>query len=120
MPIQRFEGVEPLHGFGLIGVSMDSIDAVHTINGVRHLIWIILQIQILSCDLPQQQQPFFRQLHDIAQPNQPAIQTFSENYRKIADEYDGDRFLMGEADGDKGRAMEVSKTFTDMTATRDL
>jgi alpha-glucosidase len=38
---------------------------------------------------------------------------FSENYRKIADEYDGDRFLMGEVDGDKGRAMEVSKTFTD-------
>ncbi|NCX08020.1 MAG: alpha-glucosidase, partial [Rhodobacteraceae bacterium] len=62
---------------------------------------------------PQQQQPFFRQLHDVAQLNQPAIQTFSENYRKIADEYDGDRFLMGEVDGDKGCAMEVSKTFTD-------
>ncbi|MGB0426718.1 MAG: alpha-amylase family glycosyl hydrolase, partial [Paracoccaceae bacterium] len=64
-------------------------------------------------DLPQQQQPFFRQLHDVAQLNQPAIQTFSENYRKITDEYDGDRFLMGEVDGDKGCAMEVSKTFTD-------
>ena len=90
------------------------MDEVHKINGDQApYLDNTANPDFIPGDLPQQQQPFFRQLHDVAQLNQPAIQTFSENYRKIADEYDGDRFLMGEVDGDKGRAMEVSKTFTD-------
>ena len=59
--------------------------------------------------LPQDQQPFFRQLHDTAQLNQPAIQRFSEAFRIIADQYE-DKFLMGEVDGDD--AVKVSETFT--------
>jgi alpha-glucosidase len=49
----------------------------------------------------------------VAQLNQPVIQKFSSAYRKIADEYEGDRFLMGEVDGDEGNAMNVSKTFSE-------
>ena len=63
--------------------------------------------------LPQDQQPFFRQLHDAAQLNQPGIQEFCESYRRIADSYDNDRFLMGEVDGDNDNAMSVSETFTE-------
>jgi len=59
--------------------------------------------------LPQQQQPFFRQLHDSAQLNQPAIQNFSESYRRVADTY-GDKFLMGELHGDD--PVQASETFT--------
>ena len=96
------------------GVDGFRLDAVHTINGDQApYLDNTANPDFIPGDLPQQQQPFFRQLHDVAQLNQPAIQTFSKNYRKIADEYDGDRFLMGEVDGDKGRAMEVSETFTD-------
>ena len=104
------------------GVDGFRLDAVHTINGDQApYLDNTANPDFVPGDLPQQQQPFFRQLHDVAQLNQPAIQTFSENYRKIADEYDGDRFLMGEVDGDKGCAMEVSKTFTDTgRLTRNL
>ena len=59
--------------------------------------------------LPQQQQPFFRQLHDTAQLNQPAIQSFSESFRSVADQY-ADRYLMGELHGDDPIA--ASQTFT--------
>jgi len=61
--------------------------------------------------LPQDQQPFFRQLHDAAQLNQPSLQQFSEAIREVADSYD-DRFLMGECDGDNDDAVKVSSTFT--------
>ena len=52
-------------------------------------------------------------MHDVAQLNQPVIQEFSKAFRKIAEEYDGDRFLMGEVDGDKGNAMNVSEAFSE-------
>ena len=61
--------------------------------------------------LPQDQQPFFRQLHDAAQLNQPSIQAFSEAIRAVANGYE-DRFLMGEVDGDNDDAVKVSQTFT--------
>ena len=64
------------------------------------LIRIICQSLILSLSLPQEQQPFFRQLHDSAQLNQPNIQKFSEAFRAVADNYEGDKFLMGESYGD--------------------
>ena len=92
------------------GVDGFRLDAVHTINADSapykdneanpHFV---------PGELPQQQQPFFRQLHDTAQLNQPSIQVFSESYRRIADEY-GDRFLMGELHGDD--PVKASKTFT--------
>ena len=49
----------------------------------------------------------------MAQLNQPVIQEFSKAFRKIAEEYDGDRFLMGEVDGDEGNAMNVSEAFSE-------
>jgi len=92
------------------GVDGFRIDAVHTINADS----APYQNNLANPDfvpgpLPQQQQPFFRQLHDSAQLNQPAIQTFSENFRVIADQYD-DRYLMGELHGDDPIA--ASQTFT--------
>ena len=62
--------------------------------------------------LPQDQQPFFRQLHDSAQLNQPEIQEFIEELRLVADSYEGSRFLMGELDGDNDNSVEISKIFT--------
>ena len=95
------------------GVDGFRLDAVHTINGdtppyrnnmTNH------DFELGS--LPQNQQPFFRQLHDSAQLNQPAIQEFIKELRAVADSYEGSRFLMGEVDGDKNAALKVSKTFT--------
>ena len=95
------------------GVDGFRLDAVHTINA-----------DSFPCKdnpanpkfklgpLPQDQQPFFRQLHDAAQLNQPAIQDFCASYRRIADCYEDDRFLMGEVDGDNDSALTVSETFT--------
>ena len=82
------------------GVDGFRLDAVHTINA-DSAPYENNQANpdFVPGDLPQQQQPFFRQLHDSAQLNQPAIQIFSEAYRKVADEY-GDKFLMGELHGD--------------------
>ena len=59
----------------------------------------------------QDQQPFFRQLHDEAQLNQPAIQQLSTALRALTDEYE-DRFLVGEVDGDNDNGAAVSETFT--------
>ena len=92
------------------GVDGFRIDAVHTINADSEP----YNNNKANPDfvpglLPQQQQPFFRQLHDSAQLNQPAIQSFSESFRSIADEYD-DRFLMGELHGDD--PIKASQTFT--------
>ena len=93
------------------GVDGFRLDAVHTINGdsapyknnqPKH--------DFVQGALPQEQQPFFRQLHDTGQLNQPAIQKFSEAFRQVAESYDGDRFLMGELHGDD--AVLASKTFT--------
>ena len=61
--------------------------------------------------LPKDQQPFFRQLHDEAQLNQPAIQTLSTALRAVADQYT-DRFLVGEVDGDNDNGTAVSANFT--------
>lgn len=92
------------------GVDGFRLDAVHTINGNS----APYKDNLANPDfepgpLPQQQQPFFRQLHDSAQLNQPEIQLFSEAFRTVADGYD-DRFLMGELHGDD--PVLASQTFT--------
>ena len=93
------------------GVDGFRLDAVHTINADSAPYRNNLpKPDFVVGALPQQQQPFFRQLHDTAQLNQPAIQQFSETFRAIADSYDGDRFLMGELHGDD--AVLASQTFT--------
>lgn len=92
------------------GVDGFRLDAVHTVNGDSAPYRDNPPDPDFTVGpLPQDQQPFFRQLHDAAQLNQPAIQTFSSAIRAVADEYE-DRFLMGEVDGDD--AMAVSATFT--------
>ena len=92
------------------GVDGFRLDAVHTINADS------APYQDNSTKpnfepgpLPQQQQPFFRQLHDTAQLNQPSIQRFSEAFRAVADSYE-ERFLMGELNGDD--PVIASQTFT--------
>ena len=93
------------------GVDGFRLDAVHTINADSAPYHDNQpKPDFVQGALPQEQQPFFRQLHDSAQLNQPAIQGFSEAFRKIADSYDGDRFLMGELHGDD--PVLASKTFT--------
>ena len=93
------------------GVDGFRLDAVHTINAnVAPYKDNLPNPDFVPGPLPQDQQPFFRQLHDTGQLNQPAIQTFSEAFRSVADSYDGDRFLMGELDGDD--AVLASETFT--------
>ena len=82
------------------GVDGFRLDAVHTINADSEP----YRNNLPNPDFepgpyPQQQQPFFRQLHDSAQLNQPPIQVFSESFRSVSDQY-GDRFLMGELHGD--------------------
>lgn len=92
------------------GVDGFRLDAVHTINADSAPYKNNLaNSDFMPGHLPQQQQPFFRQLHDSAQLNQPAIQSFSESFREVADHY-GDRFLMGELHGDDPIA--ASQTFT--------
>ena len=93
------------------GVDGFRLDAVHTINAdTAPYKDNQPNPDFVPGPLPQDQQPFFRQLHDTGQLNQPSIQTFSEAFRSVADNYDGDRFLMGELDGDD--AVLASKTFT--------
>ncbi len=92
------------------GVDGFRLDAVHTINADSAPFRDNqANPDFVPGPLPQQQQPFFRQLHDTAQLNQPAIQTFSESFREVADQY-GDRFLMGELHGDD--PILASQTFT--------
>jgi len=94
------------------GVDGFRLDAVHTINGdVAPFRDNPANPDFELGPLPQDQQPFFRQLHDAAQLNQPCIQTFSEAIRTVADGYE-DRFLMGEVDGDNDDAVKVSEVFT--------
>lgn len=94
------------------GVDGFRLDAVHTINGDSAPYRDNPpNPEFVVGPLPQDQQPFFRQLHDAAQLNQPAIQLFSEAIRAVADEYE-DKFLMGEVDGDNDDAMKVSEGFT--------
>ena len=96
------------------GVDGFRLDAVHTINADSFPYKNNPANPTFKLGpLPQDQQPFFRQLHDAAQLNQPGIQEFCESYRRIADSYDNDRFLMGEVDGDNDNAMSVSETFTE-------
>ena len=93
------------------GVDGFRMDAVHTVNGsVAPYQNNKPKPDFVVGDLPQQQQPFFRQLHDTGQLNQPEIQKFIESFRKVADCYGGDRFLMGELHGDD--PVLASKTFT--------
>ena len=93
------------------GVDGFRLDAVHTINAdTAPYKDNQPNPEFVAGPLPQDQQPFFRQLHDTGQLNQPSIQTFSEAFRSVADSYEGDRFLMGELDGDD--AVLASKTFT--------
>ncbi len=94
------------------GVDGFRLDAVHTINADSAPYKDNpANPEFVLGPLPQDQQPFFRQYHDGAQLNQPNIQRFSEEIRKVADSYD-DRYLMGECDGDNDNAMMVSQTFT--------
>ena len=93
------------------GVDGFRLDAVHTINGdVPPYKNNLAKDDFVLGVLPQQQQPFFRQLHDTGQLNQPNIQKFSEAFREVADSYDGDKFLMGELHGDD--PVLASRTFT--------
>ncbi len=92
------------------GVDGFRLDAVHTINAdVAPYQNNQANPKFVPGPLPQQQQPFFRQLHDSAQLNQPAIQAFSESFRSVADSY-SDRYLMGELHGDD--PIKASQTFT--------
>ena len=92
------------------GVDGFRLDAVHTINAdSAPYVNNLPNPGFVPGPLPQQQQPFFRQLHDSGQLNQPSIQSFSESVRAVADHY-GDRFLMGELHGDD--PIKASKTFT--------
>lgn len=92
------------------GVDGFRLDAVHTINADSAPYQNNLaNPKFEPGPLPQQQQPFFRQLHDSAQLNQPAIQSFSESFRVVADQYP-DRFLMGELHGDD--PIKASRAFT--------
>lgn len=92
------------------GVDGFRLDAVHTINAdTAPYKDNEANPDFKTGELPQQQQPFFRQLHDSAQLNQPSIQMFSEAMRAVADDY-GDKFLMGELHGDD--PVLASKNFT--------
>ena len=92
------------------GVDGFRLDAVHTINADQAPYENNKpNLKFVPGELPQQQQPFFRQLHDSAQLNQPSIQSFSESFRAVADKF-GDRFLMGELHGDD--PIKASKAFT--------
>ena len=72
------------------GVDGFRLDAVHTINGdIPPYKNNLAKDDFVLGVLPQQQQPFFRQLHDTGQLNQPNIQKFSEAFREVADSYDG-------------------------------
>ena len=94
------------------GVDGFRLDAVHTINADTPPFKDNPPNNNFSPGpLPLDQQPFFRQLHDFAQLNQPSIHSFTTRMRKVADSYDG-RFLMGEVDGDNDEAMKVSENFT--------
>ena len=93
------------------GVDGFRLDAVHTINGDSPPYQDNQpNLDFKPGPMPQDQQPFFRQLHDTAQLNQPAIQKFSEAFRQVAESYEGDRFLMGELHGDD--PVLASQTFT--------
>lgn len=92
------------------GVDGFRLDAVHTINAdTAPYANNKANPNFVPGSLPQEQQPFFRQLHDTAQLNQPSIQMFSEAIRDVADQY-GDKFLMGELHGDD--PVQASRTFT--------
>ena len=92
------------------GVDGFRLDAVHTINAdSAPYANNRANPDFKPGPQPQQQQPFFRQLHDSAQLNQPAIQSFSESFRSVSDSYE-DRYLMGELHGDD--PIKASQTFT--------
>lgn len=94
------------------GVDGFRLDAVHSINAdAPPYKDNAPKRNFVLGPLPQDQQPFFRQLHDSAQLNQPSIQEFSRAIRKVAESYDGDRYLMGELDGDD--PVLASRTFTE-------
>ena len=94
------------------GVDGFRLDALHTVNGdTPPFKDNPVNPYFTEATLPKDQQPFFRQLHDSAQLNQPAIQNFTQAIREVCDGYD-DRFLMGEVNGDNDNAMAVSAIFT--------
>ena len=94
------------------GVDGFRLDAIHTINAdLPPYRDNPVNPEFRPGPLPKDQQPFFMQLHDAAQLNQPAIQEFCTALRALAETYD-DRFLMGEVDGDNDNAALVSETFT--------
>ena len=94
------------------GVDGFRLDAMHTVNAdLPPYRDNPVNPEFRPGPLPKDQQPFFRQLHDEAQLNQPAIQQLSTALRALTDEYE-DRFLVGEVDGDNDNGAAVSETFT--------
>jgi len=89
------------------GVDGFRLDAIHTAKADND--WTDNKSR-KRVDGVRPEREFEYQSQDSAQLNQPSIQKLSENLRKLADEY-GDRFLMGELDGED--AVAVSKTFTE-------
>ncbi|MBM29257.1 MAG: alpha-glucosidase [Halieaceae bacterium] len=94
------------------GVDGFRLDAMHTVNAnLPPYLDNPVNPEFQPGPLPKDQQPFFRQLHDAAQLNQPAIQQLSAALRALTDQYE-DRFLVGEVDGDNDNGTAVSETFT--------
>ena len=77
------------------GVDGFRLDAVHTINADTAPYRDNLPNLDFAQGLCPNSNNRFSANCDSAQLNQPAIQQFSEDLRKVADEYEGDRYLMG-------------------------
>ena len=77
-----------LHFWFERGVDGFRLDALHAVNGDTPPFRIIRSIRI-SLSIAKDQQPFFRQLLDAAQLNQPSIQNFHA-IRAVCDGYDID------------------------------
>ena len=89
------------------GVDGFRLDAIHTSKCDND--WTDNQPRILAAGARPERE-FDYQNHDSAQLNQPSIQELSRRLRALTDEY-GDRFLMGELDGED--AVAVSRAFTE-------
>ena len=89
------------------GVDGFRLDAIHTAKCDNEWSDNAARPRIESA---RPEREFDYQRQDSSQLNQPSIQKLSERLRSLTDEY-GDRFLMGELDGED--AVAVSKTFTE-------
>lgn len=89
------------------GVDGFRLDAIHTAKCDNY--WTDNPPRSRDAAMPRPEREFDYQRQDSSQLNQPSIQILSERLRALTDEF-GDRFLMGELDGED--AVAVSKTFT--------